>query len=119
MESDPTAAIESDIPHMFASFGALFAANLYFRERSLQFLLLTLSLLVIASSTRLIGITLTMVFILSIFFYDRKIEACRNLRDACMATVVMGLVAGLWMGRNALISDKWRLSKLAEMARCS
>jgi hypothetical protein len=98
--------ILSDIPYMLVSLAALVAANQYTRNPTKRVLLWVTVLILVATSLRLIGVTLAMAMLIGILFHPGELALSRRVRDAAVLLLLMGLATGLWVGRNAMVTEQ-------------
>jgi hypothetical protein len=96
----------SDVPYMLASLGALICADRYRRDPSGRSLLWAVVLILIACSIRLVGISLVIALVISIFLDGPHQSFSRRARDASVVVLIFGLVAGFWFGRAAVLTDR-------------
>ncbi len=98
--------ILSDVPYMLASLAALVVAEQYTRDPSIRALAWAVVLILVATSFRLIGVTLAMAMFIGILLHSGELAPTRRARDAAVLVLLMGLAAGLWVGRNATVTEQ-------------
>jgi len=100
-----TTHILSDVPYMFVSLAALIVAERYSRHLSMRYAFMTIGLIATAFMIRLVGFTLALSLVPVILISARRHPVQKRIRHAVLVLGVIALVAGVWMGRNALITD--------------
>ncbi len=97
--------ILSDVPYMFVSIAALIAAERYSRYLSARYAFITMALITAAFMIRLIGFTLALSLVPAILISARHHKVQVRIKHVVFVLAIISLAVGLWVGRNALITD--------------
>ncbi len=98
--------ILSDLPYMVVSLCALYATDRFREGFSRGVLLGVIACVIAASSFRAVGLVLAPAIVLSILLDARGQSFPRRLRAAAAVAAAMAIATGLWVGRNATVSQR-------------
>lgn len=98
--------ILSDVPYMLVSLVALLAVERFRETRSHRRLALVVALCAVAYLTRIVGFAIALAAAISLVRDVPRARIPVAARHAGIVLVGLAVVVGLWMGRNAVVSNE-------------